>query len=772
MKRNFFYLCFLSLFLTSGFQTFAQESKIDTVIVVESSIAHRKEEKNRNVMLNADAATGPREVNIGLPFRGDIVILENGVPVVFSFWPTMPTFAWNVDNSLGRMGLLSFEEGALLYGKVGFAVQSYDRDPGRKFQGYASAFMSSVGSSRFDMTVTGPIGKKGWGYMASAYQSFDRGYGTNLMYTPWDNKTSNAKFAISKRYKKGSVKLLYKYVETQIGATAYFPVTYKGDGEVEEYPGFRLGKDSYFPRNGMIPYRDVMGDAQWANLTKDKFSKSKSHNIYLMGDHRFDNGWKLDYSALYQNMKSPLIIEFPLSLMIWDTQEAPYSYMNFYKAGSSDVYEGRHVQMMYNQLMPQSDCKYFVTRFEMNKKIKNHSVRIGATYQNNNRQYTTFGGAYLMSVEPNPVLLSMSPNDDTVVFGGAWGSISHDKYSRTALYASDDFNVGSRLGLSLGARLEHQNYTDYHNPYVNNEGLEDKELIKKDFNNKFNKVGYAKLVYKLTNGFGFVGDISYNSENKAYWDYTYRDAEGKAVDENGLTASEGGHPRTTEPGSYETAVTKMGGGVYLNIGKKLSVVSMITSIKKNEVPGAATLDDPSGSGLRADFGPEFYNIETMGWSTDITAEPFRNFNIHYLLTLQNPQYKDYEVNGFGQTLSYSDKTIPALSKVLMEIDPSYMFAKGKLKAWVSLRYFGKQYSNETNAFSWNPWWENFGGLDYMVNRKLTLKLQVVNFLDQSGVKGAIQGGSQINSDADYIGKPIVANAIRPRTVELKVDFKF
>ena len=81
---------------------------------------------------------------------------------------------------------------------------------------------------------------------------------------------------------------------------------------------------------------------------------------------------------------------------------------------------------------------------------------------------------------------------------------------------------------------------------------------------------------------------------------------------------------------------------------------MITSIKKNEVPGAATLDDPSGSGLRADFGPEFYNIETMGWSTDITAEPFKNFNIHYLLTLQNPQYKDYEVNGFGQTLSYSD----------------------------------------------------------------------------------------------------------------------
>ena len=114
MKKYLFSLCFLSALVTLGTQAFSQDAKKDT-IRVEKSIAHSKEEKNRNVMLNADAATGPREVNIGLPFRGDIVILENGVPVVFSFWPTMPTFAWNVDNSLGRMGLLSFEEGALLY---------------------------------------------------------------------------------------------------------------------------------------------------------------------------------------------------------------------------------------------------------------------------------------------------------------------------------------------------------------------------------------------------------------------------------------------------------------------------------------------------------------------------------------------------------------------------------------------------------------------------------------------------------------------------------
>lgn len=760
-------LFLLLLCLVTGVK--AQEKK-DTTIVKTSVIS--KEEKNRNVMLNAESATGPRDVNIGLPFRGDIVILENGIPVVYSFWPTMPTFAWTVDNSLSGMGLLSFEEGALLYGKVGYAVQSNDREPGRKLQGFGSTYISSFGSSMFDLTVAGPINDKGLGFMASGFKSFDRGYGTNLMFSPWQQQTLNTKFSISKKYKNGKVRVLGKYVETEFYGTAYFPVIYKGDGEVEEYPGFDLGQDAYMPRDGMIPYRDVMGDAHWANITDDEFSKSKSYNLYLTGEHNFKNGWKLFYSNMYQDMRSPLVVEYPLSLMIWDTEQAPYSYMNFYKAGSSDVYEGQHVQMMYNQLMPQSDCKTFSSRFELTKQVKNHSLRVGATYQNFHRKYTTYTGAYLMSVEPNPVLLSMSPNDETVVFDGAWGSVNDDQYRKTALYASDDFSVGRRLNLSLGARIEHQNYKEYHNPYVNNEGLEDKDLIKYDMNNKFNKVGYAKFVYKLTNNFGLLGDISYNSDNRLSWDYTYRDDEGKAVDENGLTASEGGHPRTTEANPYEVEVIKMSGGVYLNLGKKLSLVSKLTSIEKKNVPGAATLDDPSGSGIRADFGPEFYDIQTTGWSTDITSEPFKNFNIHYLLTLQNPLYKNYSVSGFGQTLTYSNNNIPSLSKVLMEIDPSYFFMQGKMKAWVSLRYFGKQASNETNAFSWAPWWENFGGLDYMVNRKLTLKLSVVNFLDQVGAKGTIQGGSQIDSDADYIGQPIVANAIRPRTVELKVDFKF
>ncbi|HMG07813.1 MAG TPA: hypothetical protein VK609_04845, partial [Mucilaginibacter sp.] len=149
------------------------------VINKADSLAKSKEEKNRNVMLNADANTGPRNVNIGLPFQGDIIILENDIPVVYTFYPQIPIGVWRYDNSLGRIGLLSFAEGALLWGKVGFAVNSYDRNAGSTFKGYASVYTNSWGSSRYDVTLTEPL-KKGWGYDVSLFENYDRFNGTNF----------------------------------------------------------------------------------------------------------------------------------------------------------------------------------------------------------------------------------------------------------------------------------------------------------------------------------------------------------------------------------------------------------------------------------------------------------------------------------------------------------------------------------------------------------------------------------------------------------------
>ena len=45
-----------------------------------------KEEGNRNVMLNAASANGPREIQIGLP-SVDVNVLENGLPITYATNP-------------------------------------------------------------------------------------------------------------------------------------------------------------------------------------------------------------------------------------------------------------------------------------------------------------------------------------------------------------------------------------------------------------------------------------------------------------------------------------------------------------------------------------------------------------------------------------------------------------------------------------------------------------------------------------------------------------
>jgi hypothetical protein len=764
------YLCIACCLITVS--DLYSQTQIDSTKVKTAEPSSKKEEKNRNVMLNADAATGPRSVNIGLPFAGDIVIAENGVPVVYSFFPTSPLFAWNYDNSLGKMGLLSFDEGAILWGKVGYAVSSEDRYAGSKFKGFASLTTNSYGSQRYDVTLTGPMGKKGWGYLLSSYQGFERGP-INFMYTSLANRTQLYKAAIQKKYAKGDIRLLFKYVDVVSAAGGgSYPLTYLGNGKTKPLPNFELGTDSYTIRDGIVPaYDPYTGQQVSINLADSKFNESQCYSLYLQGNHKFDNGWKLSYTSMYQSMNSPIAVTFPLSLNIAEANPAKY-----FLVGTNKVPWDGQVQSVINQIYPQSENKSSFTRVEATKKFGIHDLRVGLTEMYYHKKNMYYGGMFLQTVEPNPRLVDWYPAPGFKLtngglmpaFAGGYGNITDEAFNRQALYVSDDFKPLKWLDLSVAARIEHQDKQVLNNPYyMSNEFIGDKPLLSVDFNNKWNKVVTASAVGKLTNNFGLMADASSNSWWDSYFDFSARDANG-----NPTAAPGDPYPRLNVGKDVKITVTNINGGVYWNVGKELSIVSKLTRINKSNLKGGGAITNPSNPSERRSFDPIFYDISTLGWSTDIVATPFKNFNIHYLLTLQKPEYRNYSYSAFDVTYDYSNKSIPDLSKVLMEIDPSYMMMKGQLRAWLSLRYYGKAFENPTNAFFWNARWENFGGLDYNINKNIGLKLKVINFLDQKGVKGAIVGADQITSDANYIGKTVVASSILPRTIEFSVNVKF
>ena len=78
-------------------------------VLAQDDNTNSKEEGNRNVMLNAASANGPREIQIGLP-SADVNVLENGLPVTYATNPHSVNTIWRGDASLSHQGLLKIAE--------------------------------------------------------------------------------------------------------------------------------------------------------------------------------------------------------------------------------------------------------------------------------------------------------------------------------------------------------------------------------------------------------------------------------------------------------------------------------------------------------------------------------------------------------------------------------------------------------------------------------------------------------------------------------------
>lgn len=152
-------------------------------------------------------------------------------------------------------------------------------------------------------------------------------------------------------------------------------------------------------------------------------------------------------------------------------------------------------------------------------------------------------------------------------------------------------------------------------------------------------------------------------------------------------------------------------GVYYN-NDWINVVSTLSYIRKTNYKARSQftaningMDETQTSAIN-------YDIATMGWTTDMVLTPFKGFQLHYLLTWQKPQYKNFDTtlafsDGIARNFSFSDRKVTSVSELLMEIDPSYTIEKWRF--WLSFRYFSKQYINKPNTLFFNPRWETFGG---------------------------------------------------------------
>ncbi|WP_291896113.1 TonB-dependent receptor [Chryseobacterium sp.] len=702
-----------------------------------------KEDNNRNVMLNAANNTSPRDVNIGLPGTvGGITILENDLPVVYFFWPELPNKTWRQSVGLERTGLLKMDQLANTMGDLGFAVNSYAQTGTKEFKLKGKFTTSTFGWLQGDVNASGPISKNGWTYTVGAFANYDPstyklGFARNA------DETKIFRAGITKYFKddRGKISFLYKYADSY-SITNYALFQYGENGKVTELDNFTIGRDSYVTRDGRIKFKDILsGETQWASMN-GKDNRTTSHNIDVLGNYKLNNGWNFKFSTRAHFATTKMANIIPLSIF-----NAPAA-SGYTIASTGQAYSGP-VGTQLVLYTPKTPVTNIAGRFSLNKQIENHNLTFGLLEQYYNvDKFTSNRSFFFQTAEAQPQRL-VSPTTDADGFynynvGGEFHSGTENKIS---VYANDEWKVSDNFNLSYGLHLR--------NHIINGQfsmtprspnfvfGPNDFQDINESW---FHVAGSVNAVYNISKNFGLLANFLYTEENRRLESYS-------------------------QPFSPDTRKIKspLGAlGVFWNTDY-IQLISQATWLTKNGYLGRYNLVNPNNS-TQALVASVDYSIQTLGWTTDFVLKPFKGFNLHYLITFQNPVYKDFAFDAFGQNYNYSDKNVVGISKVLMEIDPSYTIEKWRF--WASFRYFSKQYANITNALYFAPRWETFGGVSYTVNKNINIGATVINFLNQRGASGTINGAELITDASQYYGKLLTGTYIMPLTGQLSVSFNF
>lgn len=447
MKNQKRAVCLLACLLIAGF-TAAQEKKESA-----QTASGSKEEGNRNVMLNASSANGPREISIGLP-GGDVNVLENGLPVVYTSNPHNVNTHWRGDSSLGHVGLLKISETAITTGNIGYAVNSFTQLGTEKFRGIVNYSTNHFGKQQFDANISGGMGK-GWFYSGSVYQNFDPG-SFKLRFTSNQDRTQIYKAALTKNYNEGRGQLsaIYHYSNSRwpSNEVTSAPFIYVGDGSVKEIPGFSLGTSSYLPTTGEMAYRDMRtGELKETNLYDATLNKG--NQLTLLNTYTWDNGLNWKINLKYDHALGSYVYQTPMAM---EQKDASAGYYLKAVDGTLKPYEG-YVQSRMSCLNRGKIDEFFATS-ELSRSYRNTTWRIGVNEWHYKVDYASNTTMYDHTVGEYPERLVREGNTDGVYYDFNKNASEYYKghENKLAVYATHDWDISPKWNVYYGARLEWQ----------------------------------------------------------------------------------------------------------------------------------------------------------------------------------------------------------------------------------------------------------------------------------------------------------------------------
>lgn len=714
-------------------------------------------DSNRNVLMNASSATQPRQISLGLPISGYAYIFEDGLPVSYYNYQVYPYKSWHNGVSHEAVRTMGPQDMVLKYGVITYSVDSWSKLAGDQLEGKLNYSVNHHGRHTIDASISTPLGK-GWGISVGTYHNFDPG-SNHLDMTKLQESAHFYKAALSKSWNEGRGKagLIYQYSQFREVNENYGPFIFVGDGSVKEYDGFRLGIDQYRPANRTIKYLDVETGKMVEQDINDA-NTSKIHHVNFVMDYLWDNDLKLSIHSKFKHGQS-----LRSSTTLMGVSDAVSGSGYTYEDGNNYLGKVQTRRMLHFDGLEHS----WMTNAALTGKSKDqrHNWRAEVDYWLNHGGVSTSMYLFAHEAKKDPKLLLLNGSE-----GFSYNSYAeyYDGHEHKIFgLVSDEWNVNRRLWLYGGVRLEYLNVrglaaNDMNTGNARHIGfsLADGGVVKNHFSdNHFNYAFIGSVRYAMLRGFGLQAEYSSAVTHSQLFHYgTYHYPTQKGMTTNYFR-----------------------GGIFwknqwIDLTSQITHISMSNSQERPNLSHVLTKDvGDLKAGMSESFTQNyFYDIATLGWLTDAVITPVKGLSVHLMFTIRDPRYKNYKItptfsDGVTETYDFTDKTITALSKTELEIEPSYRFSKWRV--WLSARYFSKQYINKTNSLYFNGRWETFGGVDFQLNKHINFAASVVNILNQKGASGTIPAADLITDPSLYKNYVMAGTFIRPFTFEFTTKLK-
>ena len=705
---------------------------------------------NSAIFFNASSDSKPREVSLGLPTNNSsaVQIFEDGLPVSYYIYHSFPYKNWHGGASASTTGSIGPMETAMRYGEINNYVDSYNKTGSERFSGVLNYTFGHWGQHKIDLNFSGPIAR-GWQYSVSTYQNFDPG--SNHLATPrLKDRHQFYKAVISKSWPRGTAALVYQYVDYMSIQENFGPFIFVGDGSVEPYNGFNLGKDSYRPDEGYVSFMDFLtGEMKTMSVTDA--NRDKSHHLTFRLECELGNGIRLDVRSRFKQAK---IQRGAGTLAGIDdvTEEFGYTYID------GSTYTG----LLQKRMLLHFDAfeTSWINNAELSFSSGNHTFRAGADYNCNHGGTISSSSIFSHEVCKDPQLLL---NHGEKYYNYNTGGEYYDGFEhKAAAYFKDSWSAGGRLMAEAFLRIEG---LSIHGKAANNIGGDTSNTRYSGFNLTKGKITNfsefflngavgAQATLRIVGGLSIQADATATRIHTNIFDY-------------------GGYyyPSTDPTDTYLIRAGFAYKNDWINLLSQLNYIhqsnyntrSVFQHVLQKESGGY-----PAGYTESVSL-PVTYGISSLGWVTDAIITPLEGLSFHVQFTLRNPRYENFVFSptfsdGVTEHHDFSGKNVTNLHKIEISFDPSYSF--GPWRICLNTRYISRQYINKTNSIYFKGRLETAGGADYRLNKRVRLSLNIINLLNQKGASGRISSADLVEDGSLYKNYVMSGTFIRPFTVEL------